>query len=126
MEVKLELLNEFRNEVLWLYADLTVERTVSAVLSICMNRGQKIDDAKEMLASILNDREKLHGIFDDREFLIGATESEWELMLDEYIPALLETQIESMESLSSLPQEDNDEIIKGAIGRKRRMGFVPK
>lgn len=126
MEVRLDLINEFRNEVLWLYAALQVEQTTAVVLSGYMSQGKTLDDANKFLANILNDREKLHGFFDEREFLIGATESEWDLMLDDYIPTLLKSQIESMEYLSSLQQEDNDETLETIIGRRRKIGFAPK
>ncbi|MDE0142992.1 MAG: hypothetical protein OXN19_16090 [Caldilineaceae bacterium] len=126
MEVKLERINELRNETLWLYAALTVERTVSAVLSACMIRGQKIGDAKEILGSMITDREKRHRVFDVRESLIGATESDWDLMIDEYIPAWLKDQIVHLANMSYLEPEDNDEILERLIGRRRKMGFAPK
>ncbi|MDE0142989.1 MAG: hypothetical protein OXN19_16075 [Caldilineaceae bacterium] len=127
METKIHLISEIRNEVLWLYAALAVERTVSAVLGASMIQGRSFDDANRILASILKDRETLCGFFDDdREYLIGATESDWELMLDEYIPALLKSQIDDAKFWSSLEQEDSDETLATIVGRRRKMGFAPK
>lgn len=127
MDFNLEALTKFRENYIWIAAELMVERTVSAaVMFYCVYRKETFDEVRKLLESVLNDRQKLSGLISDDLYLVeNATESDLDLLLNDYLPTILKSQIESLDELSDLQQPTPDEISTEFVAvRKRKIGFI--
>lgn len=124
--IDLEVLTKFRENYIWLAAEVMTERTLSAVITMYLIQGKSLFDAKEFFELLLNDRQHLRNFMDDDLYLVsGATESELDLLFNEYLPALLRNQIDFLEGLLDLRQPTTDEISTEIFAaKKRRIGFI--
>ena len=126
MDSTLRAMAKLREEYLWLVAEIMTERTTSGVLVHNRNSGN-FDNAKEFLKSLIHDKERRWSFFGDEEYLLeGATESDMDLLIDDYIPVLLKNHIEYLQGFADLPQSMGDEIAAEVVAtrRKRPMGFI--
>lgn len=128
MDFDLEALRRFRENYIWIAAELMVERTAfAAVMLYCVYQKKPIDEVRDFLESLLSDRQQLFSLVSDDLYLVkNATETDLELLLSDYLPAILETQIESLKELPDIQQPTTDEIsTEVLVARKRKIGFIP-
>jgi len=122
----LEGLSKCRENYIWLAAEVMAERTFSIAVMFCVNQGETLDKAKDILESLLKDPQQLRFHMSDEIYLVeGATDSDLDLLFDDYLPALLKNQIEFLEQLPELPQPTNEVLsTELAAVRKRKIGFI--
>lgn len=125
MSSGLEGFAKARSEYLWVVSELIAERIFSAVLMFCMTSEVRIAKAKEFIRSARSDEEYRRYLLEDHLYLVeGASESDINLIANEYIPAFLETQIELLEKFDELSQSSSVEITPESMPKRRRIGFI--
>ena len=124
MEINMERITELRNEVLWLYSRAMADETCMAALVLAVVRGKTINDAKESLEVLLNDREALQKTALTGEDLIGVTDMDLDQIFTDFIPDFLRGRIEFLDSIQTRYQESADEISEVIAASRRKIGFT--
>lgn len=127
MENVLEGLTKFRENYIWLAAEVMAERTFSVAVMSCMNKGETLDKAKDIIEFLLSDPQQLRShMSEDLYHLEGAMDSDLDLLFDDYLPELLKNQVDFLDHLPNLPQPTNEGLsTEFAAVRKRKIGFIP-
>lgn len=119
-------INLTRENYIWLAAEVMAERTASSAILLKLMQGKTLDDVREFIESLLNDPHRLRDFLsEDLDLVEGATDSDLDLLFDEYLPTLLKNQIEYIELLPDTPILTDDELpAEVVVVRERKIGFV--
>ena len=111
---------------IWLAAEVMAERAASTALLVHVFQEKTLSDVTEFMESLLDNPYRLRDFFSEDLYLIeGATEADLDLLFDDYLPTLLNNQIEFVKSLPDPPQRDNHDLSTGIVAtKKRKIGFM--
>lgn len=116
-----------RENYIWVVAEVMAERTASTAMAMLkLVQGKTLDSVREFMESLINNPHALRDFLDSDLYLVeGATESDLDLLFDEYLPELLKNQIEYLDWIPESPILTDDEFPTEVVAvRKRRIGFI--
>ena len=115
-----------RENYVWVVAEAMAERLASSAMMLKLVQGKSLDVVKRFIESLINDPQELRDFLDSDLYLVeGATESDLNLLFDEYLPELLKNQIEYLDHIPESPILTDDEFPSEVVAvRKRKIGFI--
>ena len=115
-----------RENYIWVAAEAMAERVASSAMLLKLLHGKSLDVVREFIESLINDPLELREFLDSDLYLVeGATESDLDLLFDDYLPELLKNQIEYLDLIPDSPVLTDDELPTEVVAvRKRKIGFI--